>query len=125
MRQLFAVAADLAIKYVAVAVAMAVVLTWVGNSPLGLVLYTAIWVMLVAYLFGDLLVYRYAGNAWAVVADFVLATFAIWVFEQMILPRIPLWQAFAAGAAVAAVEFGYHAYLGRRGYRAGAYRRGG
>jgi len=115
--QVLGVAADLVLKYAVVAVTLLLIMTVWGRLPWGGVLYAAVWVTVAAYLLGDLLVYRTLGNAYATMADFVIATAAVWVLSQMVTPRISLWMAVEAGAAVAVVEFFYHRYLGARGYR--------
>jgi hypothetical protein len=117
VRTMLGVAIDLALKYALSAAALAVVLAWVGNLPLGDVLYAALWVAIATYLLGDLLVYRYAGDGWAPVAEAVVAATTVWVLSQALLARLPPWEALAAGAAVGAAEFAYHPYLARRGYR--------
>jgi hypothetical protein len=87
------------------------VLPAVAAVSFGQAVVAAIVLTLLAYVIGDVGVLPRAGNAGAVVVDFILATLFFWALPLFMPVSVGLGPAMVAGGAVAVVEILYHVYL--------------
>lgn len=107
---------DLLVKYLVVAVVLLLTLTWIGGVAWTGVLSVAVWVTVVNYFIGDLLVYRWAGNVSASLSEILLSAFTLWLTLMIMRISHPSWDIWLSAVALGGAEAAFHNYLSRRGY---------
>ncbi len=107
---------DVVWKLVIVAVAVLLGLTWLGRLTWLQALNAAVWVTLVTYVIGDLIVLRWAGPSWASFANFLVGALTIWLVTLGMRSHPPLWTIWFTAVLLGAGEHLYHLYLERVGY---------
>jgi hypothetical protein len=110
------VAGTLVVKYIVIAVLSALILPATSGVTWPVALWIAAVVTVLAYILGDRLVLKAAGNAGAVVADFVLAVGLYWL-ARFYAPGavMSFGAALVAGGAVAVAEILFHQFLLEKG----------
>jgi hypothetical protein len=110
------VLATLVVKFLVIAVLLALILPATSRVHWSQALWIAVVVTAVTYVVGDRLVLRTAGNAATVLVDFGLAVLLVW-FGPRYAPgaAIPFGAALVAGGAVAVGEILFHQFLLERG----------
>ena len=113
----------LIIKFVMVTVVLAIALTVVYDVSIGDMLLTSAAVTVLAYLAGDLVIFKKTadstdegkGNMIATVSDLVLAYFVIWIMGFALFGGGDNFGfvSFAAALVIAAGEWFFHPYLYR------------
>jgi hypothetical protein len=106
----------LVVKYLVIAVLSALILPATSGVHWPWALWIAAVVTAVTYVVGDRMVLHAAGNAAAVVADFVLAVALYWA-APLYAPGavVPFGAALVAGGAVGVAEILFHQYLQEKG----------
>ncbi|CAB1129881.1 conserved membrane protein of unknown function [Candidatus Hydrogenisulfobacillus filiaventi] len=112
------VARDVAVKYLGLAGALLVSLGWLAGLGFWIPVYAAVWLTIVTYLLGDLLLYRWVGGVWAAIVEFVLAALTVWLFLLANRHPQPAWVIWDSALLTAIVDYFYHRLLRREGYRA-------
>ena len=103
---------NLAVKFIATTVVLAMLLPAATAYTLGGVLWVAAGLTLLAYLIGDLWVLPSYGPIPAVVADAVLVLLGLWALPAVLgTPPIPLTTIILAAVLLAVVEHFFHRYL--------------
>lgn len=113
------------IKFVMIAVVLGIVLTGIYDGELGDTLLISVVLTVVAYILGDLLLFRKTGhddgpssdfvkrNTIATVSDAVLAFLVIWLMGNALFTNESnvLTAAFLSALIIAAGEWFFHKYL--------------
>lgn len=107
---------DVVVKFVIVAAAALIGLTWLGHLTWLRSLNAAVWVTLVNYVIGDLIVLRWAGRGWATFANFLVGALTLWLVTLGMRVHPPLWTIWFTAVLVGLGEHFYHQYLSRVGY---------
>jgi uncharacterized BrkB/YihY/UPF0761 family membrane protein len=115
----------LLIKFIMIAVVLGIVLTGMYDGELGDTLLISLVLTIVAYILGDLLLFRKTGNddgpradyvkrnTIATVSDAVLAFLVIWLMGKALFINDGdvLTAAFISAIVIAAGEWAFHKYL--------------
>lgn len=107
---------DLIVKFVIVIAATLIGLTWLGHLVWLRSLNAAVWVTLVNYIIGDLIVLRWAGRGWASFANFLMGALTLWLVTLGMRAHTPLWTIWLTAVLIGLGEHFYHQYLGSMGY---------
>jgi hypothetical protein len=112
------------IKFVMITAVLGIVLTGFFDIGFTETLSISFVLTLAAYVLGDMMVFRMAGdetertkrNAIATVSDIGLSFFVIWLLEEMIVAGIdsPVLAAFVSALVISAGEWFFHGYLDNR-----------
>ncbi|AJO24225.1 YndM family protein [Weizmannia coagulans] len=111
----------LVIKFIMVAVVLGIILSAIFNMPFGDMIATSVVLTILAYVLGDLMIFKRENereedtqrNIMATVADFVLAYLVVWLMGRSLAPDMDnlLWAALASSIVIAAGEWFFHKYL--------------
>lgn len=103
----------LLIKFIMVFIVLYVILGLIFGVSFGNVLLMSLFLVIIAYLLGDLGVLPMGGNLIATVADFGLAFLVIWLISVYVLGiSIPLISGILSSAILIALgEWFFHKYL--------------
>ena len=109
-------AGTVVVKYLVIAVLSALILPATSGVHWPVALWIAAVVTGIGYVLGDRFVLRAAGNAGAVVADFVLAVGLYWLAPYYAPGAVvPFGAALVAGGAVGVAEILFHQFLLEKG----------
>lgn len=111
----------LVVKFIMVAVVLGIILSAIFNMPFGDMIATSVVLTILAYVLGDLMIFKRENereedtqrNIMATVADFVLAYLVVWLMGRSLAPDMDnlLWAALASSIVIAAGEWFFHKYL--------------
>lgn len=102
----------LIIKYVMIALVLAVVLSWLTDLTFSEILYIAGAVTILAYIIGDLLILPATNNTIATIADVGLALLTIYMFNYLWDNReISFTDSLIAAAVIGVGEWFFHKYV--------------
>jgi hypothetical protein len=95
-----------------VAIVLEVVLLLTANLTFGEILWISLFVTLIAYLIGDLIILRASNNTVATLADFGLSLVTIYLFNVFwYRDNIPFLSALISAAVLGVGEWFFHKYL--------------
>ncbi|MBM4760924.1 YndM family protein [Bacillus sp. B15-48] len=103
----------LLIKFTAIAIVLFSLFAIFNTATFGEILFMSVFITLLAYFVGDLIILPKFGNAIATIADFGLSFVTILFLSIVLFGRTEgmLWMSFTAAAAIAAVEALFHLYM--------------
>ncbi|MCJ1909301.1 YndM family protein [Planococcus ruber] len=113
----------LAMKFVMIAAVLLIILTLFFDVPFGDTLWISLVLTLVAYVMGDLMIFRKAGdrsdqnkrNAIATVSDIVVAFLVIWLMGEALVSNDVniITPALISAIVIGGGEWFFHKYLDR------------